>query len=100
MFVGVGLALSNTRAIVEAVRGRQSEFVRTPKRGDREVRRYGGAFSSVALMELLLGAYSLATVYMYVRYGCFGVVPFLMLYACGYLFMGMLSIWQAAAVRE
>jgi cellulose synthase/poly-beta-1,6-N-acetylglucosamine synthase-like glycosyltransferase len=33
MVVGVGLAFSNTRAILDAVRGRQSEFVRTPKRG-------------------------------------------------------------------
>jgi len=33
MAVGVGLCLSNTKAILEAVLGRKSEFVRTPKYG-------------------------------------------------------------------
>jgi len=95
MFVGIGLALSNTRAIVEAVRGRESEFVRTPKRGDQEVRRYRGRFATIALAEMALGIYSLYTVHAYLRSNRLGVVPFLMLYAAGYLYMGMLSICQS-----
>ena len=100
MIVGVGLAFSNTRAIVEAIRGRPSEFVRTPKRGDKEVRRYAEGFSKIALAEIGLGVYSLLTVLLYVQHGRFGVVPFLMLYACGYLYMGMLSLWQSVRVRR
>lgn len=95
MFVGVGLALSNTRAILEAVRGHESEFVRTPKRGDREVKRYDGRFSRIALFEIALGLYSVLTVCVYIHFHRVGVVPFLILYACGYLYMGLLSIWQA-----
>jgi hypothetical protein len=95
MFVGVGLAVSNTRAIMEALRGHESEFVRTPKRGDNEVRRYRGRFSRVALIELALGAYVLLTIHYYMSSARFGVVPFLMMYAGGFLFMGTLSIWQA-----
>jgi cellulose synthase/poly-beta-1,6-N-acetylglucosamine synthase-like glycosyltransferase len=95
MFVGVGLAVSNTRAIVEALRGHESEFVRTPKRGDNEVRRYRGRFSRVALVELALGAYVLLTIHCYMSNARFGVVPFLMMYAGGFLFIGTLSIWQA-----
>jgi hypothetical protein len=93
--VGVGLAVSNTRAIVEALRGHESEFVRTPKRGDNEVRRYRGRFSRVALVELALGAYVLLTIHCYMSNARFGVVPFLMMYAGGFLFIGTLSIWQA-----
>lgn len=102
MFVGVGLALSNTRAIAEAVRGHDSEFVRTPKRGDREVKCYHGPFSRIALFEIGLGLYSLATVLVYLHFDRVGVVPFLILYACGYLYMGLLSIWQSkpAAVKQ
>ena len=98
MVVGVGLALSNTRAIVEAVCGRQSEFVRTPKRGDKEVRRYGTRCSWLAVGEIALGLYSLATVAVYVHHAHFGVVPFLLLYAMGYLYMGGLSVWQSMRV--
>ncbi len=37
----MGMAINNTRAIWQALRGRRSEFVRTPKRGDRtEARRW------------------------------------------------------------
>ncbi|MEI6211765.1 MAG: glycosyltransferase [bacterium] len=98
MFVGIGLALSNTRAIVQALRGHESEFVRTPKRGDKEVKRYKGRFAMIALIEILLGTYSLYTVHVYLHNGRLGVVPFLMLYAAGYLFMGMLSVWQSVRV--
>jgi cellulose synthase/poly-beta-1,6-N-acetylglucosamine synthase-like glycosyltransferase len=98
MFVGIGLALSNTRAIVEAVRGRESEFVRTPKRGDQEVKRYRGRFATIALAEMALGCYSLYTVHAYLHSNRLGVVPFLMLYAAGYLYMGMLSICQSVRI--
>jgi cellulose synthase/poly-beta-1,6-N-acetylglucosamine synthase-like glycosyltransferase len=100
MFVGIGLALSNTRAILEALRGRESEFVRTPKRGDKEVKRYSGRFAFIALAEIGLGIYSLYTVHAYVHSNRLGVVPFLMLYAAGYLYMGMLSIWQSVRVTR
>ncbi|MEI8242348.1 MAG: glycosyltransferase [bacterium] len=100
MFVGIGLALSNTRAIVEAVRGHESEFVRTPKRGDKEVKRYQGRFAFIALAEIGLGVYSLYTVHVYMHSNRLGVVPFLMLYAAGYLYMGMLSVWQSVQVSH
>lgn len=48
-----GLAISNSRAIWEAVIGRQSAFVRTPKRGDGEkVKTKPG--STAGIPELLL----------------------------------------------
>jgi cellulose synthase/poly-beta-1,6-N-acetylglucosamine synthase-like glycosyltransferase len=100
MVVGIGLALSNTRAIAEAVRGHESEFVRTPKRGDKEVKRYGGRFAFIALAEIGLGLYSLYTVHAYLHSNRFGVVPFLMLYAAGYLYMGLLSVWQSVQLRR
>ncbi len=100
MVVGVGLAFSNTRAIIEALRGRQSEFVRTPKRGDKTGRLYAERFSIIALVEIGLGLYGLYTVQVYSQAGRFGAVPFLVLYACGYLYMGILSIWQSVRIER
>ena len=95
MVIGVGLALSNTRAIIQAIKGRKTEFVRTPKRGDREVKRYRASFPWVALAEIVLGGYSLLTVARYLQHGSKAAVPFLGIYAAGYLFMGVLSLYQA-----
>jgi len=99
MVVGVGFAFSNTRAIFQAIKGRKTEFVRTPKRGDREVVRYRAAFPWVALIEILLGGYSLLTVARYLHDGAAAAVPFLAIYAAGYMFMGALSLVQALAPR-
>jgi len=95
MVVGTGLAFSNTRAILEAVRGHQSEFVRTPKRGDKEVKRYAQQFPLVAFIEIALGIYSLYTVYVYFHHARYGMAPFLLIYACGYLYIGILSVFQS-----
>jgi cellulose synthase/poly-beta-1,6-N-acetylglucosamine synthase-like glycosyltransferase len=94
--VGVGLALSNTRAIAEALLGRESEFVRTPKRGDREVKAYRAPFPWVAVVEILLGLYNLVAVRNYLEAGKNSVCVFLGIYAAGFLFVGLLSFVHAA----
>jgi len=38
--IGTGVAISNTQAVWQAVRGHASEFVRTPKQGDRQAGSY------------------------------------------------------------
>jgi cellulose synthase/poly-beta-1,6-N-acetylglucosamine synthase-like glycosyltransferase len=95
--VGVGLALSNTRAIVEAIAGHESEFVRTPKKGDREVKRYHARIPWLAMAEFAIGIYSVVTVICYLRAGSLLVVPFLAIYALGYLYVAMFSLADAFA---
>ena len=60
--VGVGLAVGQTRAVVEALLGRASPFVRTPKVGDQRtiaLRRIGaaGPGRGLALVEYALAMY-------------------------------------------
>ncbi len=68
--VGVGLAVNNTRGVVEALLGHRSEFVRTPKLGvlgrdtasaKTRARTYVGARDvAQPLLEVLLGVYYVA----------------------------------------
>jgi cellulose synthase/poly-beta-1,6-N-acetylglucosamine synthase-like glycosyltransferase len=101
MVVGVGLALSNSRAILEAVIGRESEFVRTPKRGGREIKAYKMKMPWAGVVEVLLGAYCAYTLAMYILAGKFAVSPFIAIYAAGFFFIGLSTIAQAlGALRQ
>ena len=95
MVVGVGLALSNTRAIVEAAIGRQSDFIRTPKRGQRELKVYRVRMPWLGFLEVLLGAYCAYTLMVYILASKFAVSPFLAIYSAGFLFIGLLTVAQA-----
>ncbi|AOY56808.1 MULTISPECIES: glycosyltransferase [Desulfococcus] len=90
--VGVGIALSNTRAVVEALIGHDSPFIRTPKRGDREIKRYRTAFPGLAFAEILLGGYCVMTFLAYLKAGKYLIGPFLAVYAAGFLFVGLLTL--------
>ncbi|MCX7590132.1 MAG: glycosyltransferase [Kiritimatiellae bacterium] len=96
LVVGVGLALSNSRAVVEALLGRKTEFVRTPKLGDRPVKRYRVRFSWVAVLEVFLGLYSGWAMTRYGLAGKFVVIPFLAIYAAGFLYMGLMTLFEAS----
>jgi cellulose synthase/poly-beta-1,6-N-acetylglucosamine synthase-like glycosyltransferase len=90
--IGVGIAISNTRAVFEAVVGKDSPFVRTPKRGDRTVMQYSVRMPYVALMEVALGMYCFYSLWIYLQARTYIVGPFLLLYALGFTTVGLLSI--------
>jgi cellulose synthase/poly-beta-1,6-N-acetylglucosamine synthase-like glycosyltransferase len=92
VIVGVGIALSNTRAVVEALAGYDSPFVRTPKRGDREIKRYRTALPGLAFAEILLGCYCVVSLHVYMNAGKYLIGPFLAIYAAGFLFVGTLTL--------
>ena len=93
--VGVGLAVSNTRAVFEAIIGRESPFVRTPKRGEHETKRYRVPIPASAFVEVLVGLYCVLSFFIYIYVGKYLVGPFLGMYAAGFLFIGLLSIARA-----
>ncbi len=90
--MGVGLAVSNSRAVFEALIGRESGFVRTPKRGDKELKRYRVGLPWSALVEISVGLYCAYSLGVYLYEGMYLVGPFLALYAAGFLFIGLLTI--------
>ncbi|HEY3756446.1 MAG TPA: glycosyltransferase [Opitutaceae bacterium] len=86
--LGVGIGVSNSRAVFEALVGKRSEFVRTPKRGDRAAKRYRVRGTVLPWIEVALGLYCLASLIVYLAAGRVFVGPFLMIYAAGFLAIG------------
>lgn len=94
IMVGVGIALSNTRAVIEALCGVESDFVRTPKKGDMELKRYSVKAPWLAALEVVLGLYCTISLMVYMFAGKYLVGPFLGIYAAGFLFIGLLTLYQ------
>jgi cellulose synthase/poly-beta-1,6-N-acetylglucosamine synthase-like glycosyltransferase len=103
MSVGIGLSINNTRAVLEALFNKQSEFARTPKyriEGDSDEwvgKRYHQSVAVQPLIELALGLYFTATVFYALANQIYGTVPFLILFQVGFLYTGLLSVVQQHA---
>jgi len=100
MSIGIGLCVNNTRAVLEALFGKQSEFARTPKygierEGDEWVgKKYHQSVGVQPIIEVALGLYFTATVFYALVNQIYGTLPFLMLFQVGFLYTGLLSILQ------
>ena len=93
MLVGIGLAINNTRAVVEALTGRESPFHRTPKKGEnRRLSNYRPIRDISCILELAAGMYCLAGFQTFFNHSSVIITPFLVMYAAGFLFVGALSI--------
>src|SRR6476619_70125 len=103
MSIGIGLCINNTRAVLEALLRKESEFARPPKYGierDNDERAAKSYLQSVAvqpLIELALGLYFTATVFYALANQIYGTVPFLVLFQVGFLYTGLLSVVQQYA---
>ena len=100
MSIGIGLCVNNTRAVLEAMFGKQSEFARTPKYGIERSgdewagKKYHQSVGIQPIVELALGLYFTATVFYALSNQIYGTLPFLMLFQVGFLYTGLLSILQ------
>jgi cellulose synthase/poly-beta-1,6-N-acetylglucosamine synthase-like glycosyltransferase len=100
MSIGIGLSVNNTRAVLEALFRKQSEFARTPKYGieqdsDEWVgKKYHQSVGVQPIIELALGLYFSATVFYALVNQIYATLPFLMLFQIGFLYTGLLSILQ------
>jgi hypothetical protein len=94
IIVGVGIALSNTRAVAEALLGISSDFIRTPKKGDKILKHYSVKLPWLAGLEIVLGAYCTFSLGVYLYTGKYLIGPFLGIYAAGFLYIGLLTLAQ------
>ncbi len=93
--LGVGMSVSNTRAVAEAVMGHQSPFLRTPKysrEGQPPVMppHQPGPRGLGGVAEVAIAAYLIACAVLAITLGvALWSLPFLMLFASGYLWVGL-----------
>jgi hypothetical protein len=100
MALGIGLTITNTKAVLEALVGQQSAFARTPKYGmDRKKQKVGKnkyrrRLGWIPWVELLIGCYFASTVYYALDNENYITVPFLLLFVIGYWYTGLMSLLQ------
>jgi cellulose synthase/poly-beta-1,6-N-acetylglucosamine synthase-like glycosyltransferase len=100
MALGIGLTITNTRAVLEALVGKQTSFVRTPKyrvetRKDKVgAKKYRKRLGWVPWIELTIGCYFALTVYYAIDNENYFTVPFLLLFVIGYWCTGLMSLLQ------
>jgi cellulose synthase/poly-beta-1,6-N-acetylglucosamine synthase-like glycosyltransferase len=101
LLFGTGIAVNNTRAVLEALFNVPGAFARTPKfrlekpsdtwRG----KRYGARFPWLSLTELLLAAYCAYGLLLSWQHGLSFVDPYLFLYTIGFASVALISLWEA-----
>ena len=106
MAAGIGLAVTNSKAVIEAIVGKETEFVRTPKYhveareeawvGKKYVRHRAGW---IPIIELCLAGYFLFTTVYSLTMENYLTTPFLLLFFMGYAYMGTMSLFQTPMRR-
>ncbi|MFQ6104315.1 MAG: glycosyltransferase [Candidatus Glassbacteria bacterium] len=86
---GTGIAVSNTIAVVEAIIGKSSSFIRTPKKGNLKLSGYKLNRSKLWALEVMLGIYSIGSIMVSITSGNYGILPFLILFASAFLTVGI-----------
>ena len=108
MALGIGMCLSNAKAVLEALRGKESPFVRTPKLAGRA--NYDESPSAtkprkrkldlMPYLELAMGLYmAVCTVAAATSVRSLFGAPFLMLFTVGFFYVSLLS-FQGQRVRR
>ena len=101
MSLGIGLCVNQTRAVFEALFGGNSgEFVRTPKHGvvrkfeGWTAKKYRGAKTVVPWVEVTFAVYFAVATVLAAFAGHWISMPFLVLFAMGFGYVGVLSLHQ------
>ena len=89
--LGIGMCVSQTRAVLEGLVDRTGEFVRTPKRGDG-TREYRDLLRGVPGLELVMGGWFAWGLVHAVEQRTWMLLPFLILFFSGFVWVGVLSL--------
>jgi cellulose synthase/poly-beta-1,6-N-acetylglucosamine synthase-like glycosyltransferase len=101
MALGIGLCVNNGRAVIEALVGHETAFLRTPKfriekKSDSWKYKKYGVFARTGsiIIELALGCYFLCAIMLAIRVQVYTSLPFLLLFCGGFFYVAVLSLYQ------
>ncbi len=101
ILLGSGIALSNTKAFVEAILGKENVFRRTPKfniitaKDHWQQSAYKLPLDWLVIGELALSLYSLIGAGFAMTNGNQFAVPFILMYAFAFGYVGLQGLWDA-----
>lgn len=88
----MGLAISNTKALIEALLRKNIVFTRTPKTGGAKNLYFSEAKVFITFFEILMGFYMVFTFFYALLNEQYIVLPFLFAYGFGFLNLGFSSL--------
>jgi cellulose synthase/poly-beta-1,6-N-acetylglucosamine synthase-like glycosyltransferase len=100
MMIGVALTIINTRAVLEALAGIRSAFVRTPKYAlegrtvNLEHKKYRRKSGWLPYIEIAAGSYFLYMIYFAINTYNYFAIPFLALFTSGYYWAAFATLYQ------
>lgn len=101
VLIGFGLSLNNSVAVFQGLFGtKRGTFVRTPKlnitdsKDNRVAKAYNMPISPMIWGEFALAAYSVVTMFVLIPRMGWGIIPWVMVYTAGYLYMAGLNLYQ------
>ena len=97
MLLGIGMSLSQSRAVLEGLLPGTGVFVRTPKHGDSAAtKRYRAVLKGLPGAELLIAAWFAWGLYAAAQKDLWGSIPFFLLFLASFAWVGSLSLRQWA----
>ncbi len=105
MALGIGLAVNQARAVVEALMGYETGFTRTPKHGVKRAgesvakKHYKAAVTFQPIVELALAAYMTYGVVYLIQREVYYSLPFLVLFQVGFGYVGLASVYEGLRGR-
>ncbi len=106
MALGIGLTVTNTKAVMEALFGIKSAFARTPKysvakKGEKSkaAKKYRKRLALAPWIEIFLGAYFFGAIVLTFTNHNYFTAPFLILFVVGYWYTGFMSLLQGRFER-
>jgi len=104
MALGIGLTITNSKGVIEALLGKQSAFARTPKYSVhakhqksvavKAARKYRKRLGIIPWIELVIGTCFAGMVWYAFSNENYVTVPFLILFVYGYWYTGLMSLLQ------
>jgi len=94
VYFGSGLAINNTRAILQAFFAQKTEFIRTPKKGNVLKKSYTPFTSFAFLFEIFAGIWCATEMIFFLAAQNYIAGYFLLIYTIGFLYVGSTSFFH------